>query len=208
MFCYFLVVGGEREDFQSYLPEQTKGTAVTKYWLLEKTITIVRGTEAVPSQTTHRGIEEEPTAKFPKANVFDTKLKPTNEGMPTTSLATTLQSMGNSLSSNVQNSLQSSTAFPSESKVPLKSDYAKSVSSSTHAARVLNDTLEQHVHLSAKAVKAPPWFSVPHAIGIHRNANSVIPTSADTGLLLPIPSASRPHVIDNLTELLNDSDDL
>lgn len=53
MFCYFLVVGGEREDFQSHLPEQTKGTAVTKNRLLDKTVTIVRGTEAVPSQTTH-----------------------------------------------------------------------------------------------------------------------------------------------------------
>ncbi|PWA20219.1 hypothetical protein CCH79_00003822 [Gambusia affinis] len=128
--------------------------------------------------------------------------------MPTISLATTLQSMENILSSNVQNSLKSSTAFHSESKVPLKSDYAKIVSSSTQPALVLNDTFERHVHLSAKAVKAPSWFSVPHAIGIHRNANSVIPTSADTGLLLLNPSASHPHVIDNLTELLNDSNDL
>ncbi|XP_014862955.1 PREDICTED: uncharacterized protein LOC106930114 [Poecilia mexicana] len=202
------VVGGDQEDFQSYLPEQTKGTAVTNSRLLEKTITIVRGTEAAPSQTTHRGIEEEPTAEFPKASVFDTKLKPTNEGMPTASLATTLQSTGNILSSNVQSSLKSSTAFHSESKVPLKSDYAKIVSSSTPTALVLNDTFEPRVHLSAKAVKAPPWFSVPLATGSRRNANSVIPTSADTGLLLPIPSASPPRVIDNLTELFNNSDDL
>ncbi|XP_008423896.1 uncharacterized protein LOC103474586 isoform X2 [Poecilia reticulata] len=205
---FLVIVAGEQEDFQSYLPEQTKGTAVTNYRLLEKTITIVRGTEAAPSQTTHRGTEEEPTAEFPKANVFDTKLKPPNEGMPTASLATTLQSMGNILSSNVHSSLKSSTAFHSESKVPLNSDYAKIVSSSTRAALVLNDTFEPHVHLSAKAVKAPPWFFVPRATGSRRNANSVIPTSADTGLLLPIPSASPPRVIDNLTELFNNSDDL
>lgn len=100
----FLVVS-ERQDFRGKLPEQTEGSAVTKYGVLVRTNTINRGIKAEATQPTHRGTEAEATAEFPKANVFDTELKPTNERMrTTTSLFTTLQSMEHLLSGKEQSS--------------------------------------------------------------------------------------------------------
>lgn len=205
------------KDFQGYHTEQTKGTTVKKDLLSKKENTIGHGTEAFPTENTHRHTAVPVPAKFSEVVLFDTRPTPPLERIQMTKALTVIASLSKEgfASRNGQNSLTSQKDNPAakrihnKSEIPLISNYETIVFSSTQAEfeSMMNGTSESEVHLSTDAVESSLWL---HTLRDNRNQTSTdsIPlTSADRRPGVQVLSASHPHVIDNLAALQNDNDD-
>lgn len=214
-FAFFCVVRAEKEDFQGYRTEQTKGTTVTKDLLLRKENTIGRGTEAIPTENTHPHTAVAVTAKFPGAVLFDTRPTAPSERTQITKASAVIASLSGERVRNGQSSLTSTRDNPSairihtESEMPLIFNYDKIVFSSAQAAfeSMVNGASEPEVHLSTDAVKASLWLHTLLDNRNQRKTDSVTLTSADGGPGVPVLSASHPRVIDNPAARRNDNDD-
>ncbi|XP_039865456.1 uncharacterized protein LOC120719964 [Simochromis diagramma] len=213
---FLLPVRAEKEDFQGYFTEQTKGTTVTKDLLLKNENTTGHGTEAIPTEKTHQHTAMALTAKFPEAVLLDTRLtKPYKKSLITkASVLISLPSSKHFVSRNGNSSLilkrePSAMRIDTESEKLLISNYEKISSSSAQSAieSMMNDTSDPEGNLTADAVKAPPWFHTLLDYRNQRNTNSVKVTSADGSLRPPVLSASHSRVIDNLDAARNDSSD-
>lgn len=215
-FAFVFVVRAEKEDFQGYFTEQTKGTTVTKDLLLKNENTTGHGTEAIPTEKTHQHTAMALTAKFPEAVLLDTRLtKPYKKSLITKASALiSLPSSKHFVSRNGNSSLilkrePSAMRIDTESEKLLISNYEKISSSSAQSAieLMMNDTSDPEGNLTADAVKAPPWFHTLLDYRNQRNTNSVKLTSADGSLRPPVLYASHSRVIDNLDAARNDSSD-
>ncbi|KAL7399765.1 hypothetical protein ABVT39_001282 [Epinephelus coioides] len=210
-----VLVRAEKEDFQGYHAEQTKGTTVTKDLLLKEENTIGQGIEAVPTENTHHHTAVAVAAKFPEAVLFDTRPTSSYERTQITKASDIFGSVSSFVSRNEQTSLTSTrdnpsaTRFHNESEPPLISGYDKIVFSSTRAAfeSKMNGTSKPGVYLSTDAVKASLWLHTLFDNRNQRNTDSITLTSAERGPGVPILSASHPRVIDNLAVLRNNNDD-
>lgn len=208
---FLCAVRAEKDDSQGYGAEQTKGTTVTKDLLVKEENTTGHGTAAIPTENMLRH------AKFPGADLFDTRPAAPDETTQTTKAPAVIAppSRERFVSRDGQNSHTSTTDNPSAGRIhtepefPLIPNYEENVFSSAHAEfeSMMNGSSEPEVHLSADVLKAPLWLNTLLDKRNQRNTDSITLTSADRGPGVPVLSASHPRVIDNLAALRNDNDE-
>ena len=208
---FLCAVRAEKDDSQGYGAEQTEGTTVTKDLLVKEENATGHGTAAIPTENTLRH------AKFPGADLFDTRPAAPDETTQTTKAPAVIAppSREGFASRDGQNSHTSTTDNPSAGRIhtepefPLMPNYEEIVYSSAQAefGSMMNGSSEPEVHLSADELKAPLLLHTLLDKGNQRNTDSITLTSADRGPGVPVLSASHPRVIDNLAAPRNDSDE-